>query len=125
MVFLFLLGRILCGGFFIYNGVNHLKNLDGMIAYSKVKNVPQPKAGVLISGALMILGGLSMVLGVKMVIGMILILVALVPITLFMHRFWKEKDRQAKMMERTQFLKNTALIGALCMMIALAYLFFR
>lgn len=35
-----------------------------------------------------------------------------------MHRFWKESDPQAQMMEQTQFLKDTALGGAALVMFA-------
>jgi putative oxidoreductase len=39
---LFLIGRILFGGYFIYNGYNHLKNLSMMSGYAKTKGVPFP-----------------------------------------------------------------------------------
>jgi uncharacterized membrane protein YphA (DoxX/SURF4 family) len=120
----FYLGRILLGGFFIYNAYNHFKNLEGMTGYAMSKKVPMAKESVILSGVMMLLGGLSVIVGFHMVYGMILLLLTLIPITFMMHPFWKEVDPQAKMVDRIQFSKNVAIIGSLFTLISIAYIFF-
>lgn len=46
----FLIGRILFGGFFLYNGINHFKNRNMLAQYAGAKNVPMPEAAVMASG---------------------------------------------------------------------------
>jgi uncharacterized membrane protein YphA (DoxX/SURF4 family) len=124
MVALFFIGRIIFGGYFIYNAYNHFKNAGHLAGYAGMKGVPAPKAGVITSGVLFLLGGLSIVLGTHMVLGMWFLIIALIPITFMMHGFWKEKETMARMNERIGFLKNLALIGALLIMISMAYIYF-
>lgn len=95
-----------------------------MTHYARAKGLPLPGIAVFISGIFLLLGGLSLVLGFEMIIGMWLLVIFLVPTTFIMHTFWKEKDAQTRMIETIMFSKNVALIGALLMMIAMAFLFF-
>jgi putative oxidoreductase len=48
---LFLIGRIVFGGFFLYNGINHFKQKDGLAQYAGAKNVPYPDVAVVAAGA--------------------------------------------------------------------------
>ena len=61
---IFIIGRILLGGFFINSGINHFKGIGMMSGYAQMKGVPLPKVSVVFSGALVLLGGLSVLLGV-------------------------------------------------------------
>jgi putative oxidoreductase len=122
MVIVFFLGRILLGGYFIYNAYNHFKNRAGLSGYARMKGVPKPEIAVIVTGIMMLLGGLSVILGIEMVAGMWILIAFLVPTTIMMHAFWKEKDPQAKMNEQIAFSKNVAIIGALLIVIAMAYL---
>lgn len=119
-----MLGRILLGGFFVLQAYNHFKNQAGLTHYARAKGLPVPAVAVIGSGVLLLLGGLSLVIGFEMIIGMWLLVIFLVPTTFIMHTFWKEKDAQTRMIETIMFSKNVALIGALLMMIAMAFLFF-
>jgi putative oxidoreductase len=65
----FLIGRALLGGFFLYNGINHLREYKKLAQYAGSKNVPAPQAGVIISGVALTVGGTSIVLGVKPKLG--------------------------------------------------------
>ena len=47
MIYLFVLGRILLGGYFIMSGFNHFKNLGMLTGYAQSKGVPMPKAAVM------------------------------------------------------------------------------
>jgi putative oxidoreductase len=119
MQILFLIGRILLGGYFLYNGIGHFKGLTGMVGYSKSKGVPLAKAAVVISGVILTLGGLTIIANRYAILGMVALVVCLVPITFMMHRFWKESDPMVRMGEKINFTKNLALIGALILLVSI------
>ena len=112
MLLLFLLGRILYGGFFLLAGIDHLRKVDQMAPYAQSRGVPSPRLGVLGSGVLIILGGLSILLGVYPRWGVLLISLFLIPTTLMMHGFWSDTDPNARQGNLTNFKKNVALLGA-------------
>ncbi len=112
MTVLFLIGRILFGGYFFYNGINHLTHVKGMGGYASSKGVPLPSLAVAVTGILLLLGGFSIILGIYPVIGMICLVIFLVPVTFTMHSFWADTDPQAKMGNQINFGKNLALLGA-------------
>lgn len=116
----FLVGRILFGGYFLMNGLNHLTKHSMITAYAASKGVPAPGLAVAGSGLLILLGGLGALLGV-MTYSLILILIFLIPVTLIMHRFWIIEDPTARMGEMINFTKNVALIGACLIMLGLQY----
>jgi uncharacterized membrane protein YphA (DoxX/SURF4 family) len=74
---------------------------------------------VAFTGSLLVLGGLSFILGVYPVVGVILLAAFLLPVSFMMHNFWNITDVQQKMGERTNFLKNMALLGAVLMTLAI------
>ncbi len=119
MQVLFIIGRILLGGYFLYSGYNHFKGLSSMAGYAKMKGVPAARAGVIISGVMLTLGGAAIVLNRFAILGMCVLVLALIPITIMMHPFWKEKEPNARMMERIQFTKNIAIIGALILLVSI------
>lgn len=108
-------GRVLFGGFFLYNGINHFVNLEGMAGYAMSKGVPMPSFMVAASGVLLLLGGLSILLGFWTRIGAWLLVLFLVPTSFLMHNFWAIPDAQAAAGEMVQFMKNMALTGAALM----------
>lgn len=116
---LFLIGRIVLGGYFLYNAFNHFKHLTGYTGYARSKGVPNPKAAVLVTGIMLALGGLSIILGMYIVLGMWLLVLFLIPTTITMHPFWKVVDPMARQAEQINFFKNIALVGALLMLSAL------
>lgn len=119
MQILFLIGRILLGGYFLVSGYNHFKNLASMTGYAAMKKVPMARVGVVISGIMLTLGGLSILLNRFAILGMCLVVLFLIPTTIVMHAFWKETEPNAKMMERVQFMKNVGLIGSLILLISI------
>ena len=119
MEYLFLLGRILYGGFFVLAGVNHFRNAAMMTGYAASKGIPVPRVAVLGSGLLLLLGGLSIALGFRPTWGVVFLTVFLVPTTLSMHNFWADTDPSAQMNNLVNFQKNTALLGAAWMLLML------
>jgi uncharacterized membrane protein YphA (DoxX/SURF4 family) len=113
-----LIGRILFGGFFLYNAWKHFSGARGMAAYAATKGVPAPLLAILGSGALLLVGGLSVLLDFRPALFGWTLVLFLVGVTPVMHSFWKEEG-QARAMQKIQFSKNTALLGAVLMMIAL------
>ncbi|MEO8637494.1 MAG: DoxX family protein [Candidatus Taylorbacteria bacterium] len=119
MSILFLIGRILFGGFFLKMGISHFKNRTAMAGYSASKGVPSPMLAVVGSGALIFLGGLGVILGVYVRLSLIFIILFLIPVTFTMHRYWSVADPDRKMIEAINFNKNIALLGATCMLLML------
>jgi putative oxidoreductase len=116
--YLFLLGRIMYGGFFVLAGINHFQHLGMMSQFAGFKGVPAPKAAVIFSGVLILLGGLCIVLGCQPAwVGVALIALFLIPVTLTMHTFWSDTDPQMKLNNRVNFQKNLALLGAALMVL--------
>jgi putative oxidoreductase len=107
----FVLGRMLFGGYFLYNAVNHFKEYKNLAQYAKAKHVPMPEAAVLTSGAALAIGGASILLGTKPKLGTLAILGFLAAVTPTMHDFWNAQDPNQKQADMINFSKNMALLG--------------
>ena len=119
MADVFLLGRILFGGFFTVSGVNHFLATDAMTQYVASKNVPMPEVAVLLTGALLIVGGVSIIMGMLPQIGISCIALFLIGVTPIMHNFWDFGDPAQRTNEMGNFLKNIALLGTCLMLYAM------
>jgi uncharacterized membrane protein YphA (DoxX/SURF4 family) len=113
---LFLLGRIVFGGFFTYNGVNHFTMNAAMVQYAGAKGVPMPEAAVMFTGFLLLVGGVSIVLGWLPHIGALCIAIFLLGVTPMMHDFWAIPDAGQRMTEMGNFAKNIAMLGGVLML---------
>jgi len=107
----FLIGRMLFGGYFLYNGINHLKNRHQMAPYVQAKGVPAPKASVVASGIPLIIGGASLLLGVKPKLGAAAIIGFLAGVSPIMHDFWRNEDPNERQNNMRSFMSNLALAG--------------
>jgi uncharacterized membrane protein YphA (DoxX/SURF4 family) len=113
------LGRILFGGYFLFNAFNHFSKLSMMAGYSQSKGVPAPKLAVAGSGILLAIGGMSVIFNVLPIVGLSALALFLIPVTVIMHAFWKVQEPMAKMGEIVNFSKNLALLGAVVLLLAL------
>src|SRR5512141_2281225 len=104
----FLLGRLLLGGYFLYNVINHFREHKMMAQYAATKNVPAPDFAVQATGAAMAIGGASILLGVKPKLGTAAIVGFLAGVSPVMHDFWKSEDPQKRQQELIHFTKNMA-----------------
>lgn len=104
--------RIVLSIFFIFNGANHVLNLNTMTAYAKSKSVPFPKAAVAVTGVALLAGGLSHLFLYNVVAGSVVVAAFLVLAAVMVHRFWVEKDEGQKANEMAHFLKNLAVAAA-------------
>ena len=107
----FLIGRLLFGGFFLYNGINHLMQRKNMASYTASKGVPTPELAVTASAIPLIVGGSSMLLGLKPKWGALAILGFLAGVSPVMHDFWRNEDPNERTQNMTNFMKNMALAG--------------
>jgi uncharacterized membrane protein YphA (DoxX/SURF4 family) len=108
----FLLGRLVFGGFFLYNGIHHFKQSKQLAQYAAAKGVPAAEAAVIGSGVALTVGGASILLGVKPKLGTLAILGFLAGVTPVMHDFWKQQDPQMRQNDMINFTKNMAMAGA-------------
>ena len=103
---------MILGGFFIYNGINHLRNSKTLGQYAGAKKVPSPETAVLASGVMLLLGGTSLVLGLKPKLGAAAIVAFLASVSPTMHDFWHAEDAGQRTNDMIHFSKNMALLGS-------------
>ncbi len=109
---LFVIGRMMFGGYFLYNGINHFVNSAALGQYAASKNVPSPEALVGASGVPLIFGGASMMLGVKPKLGALTVIGFLASVSPTIHDFWRAQDQGQRTNDTVNFTKNLALAGA-------------
>lgn len=110
--FFLFLARLLFSGLFLFSAYGHFANTKGMAGYAASKGVPSSELGVQVSGAVFGFGALGVLTGWFPRLGAWLIALQLIPISYYMHPFWKEEDAQKKQGEMVNFLKNSSLIGS-------------
>jgi uncharacterized membrane protein YphA (DoxX/SURF4 family) len=106
------LGRLLLGGFFVYNGINHFKQTQTMAGFAAAKGVPMPEIAIKATGTMMLLGGSMLALGIKPKYGSLLIAGFLAGVSPVMHNFWAAEDPTQRTNDEINFAKNMALLGA-------------
>jgi putative oxidoreductase len=107
----FLIGRIIFGGFFLYNGIHHFLKAKEMAPYAGAKNIPAPELAVKLTGIPLVVGGTSLLLGIKPRYGALAILGFLAGVSPIMHDFWSKEDPGQRQSEMINFAKNMALAG--------------
>jgi len=108
----FLLGRLLFGGFFLYNGINHFKEAKSHADYAAQKGIPAPGLAVSATGLALLVGGGSILTGIKPKLGTLAILGFLLGASPLMHDFWNDESPDQRMNQMINFSKNLALAGA-------------
>jgi uncharacterized membrane protein YphA (DoxX/SURF4 family) len=107
----FVAGRVLLGGYFIFGAFHHFTATKMMARYTQAHGVPYPEAAVIVAGVLLLIAGVSLLLGLAPKVGIAATVLFLVPVTLLMHAFWKEEGA-ARAMQLVNFTKNVGLLGA-------------
>ena len=62
---LFLLGHLIFGGFFLFNGANHFLMNATYVQYGAAKGVPMPEVAVAVAGVLLLVGGFCVLTGIE------------------------------------------------------------
>lgn len=114
----FLVGRVIVGIFYLYNGINHFLKLRDMTEYAKFKGVPLPEVGIVVSGLLLLIAGITIILGIFPEIGIASLVVFFLPVTIMMHNFWAFPQEQ-QLAEMVNFSKNMALMGSALMFLGI------
>ncbi len=114
MSILFLIGRIIVGGYYIYNGLNHFLRFAMLSGYAKSKGVPLPEISVAVAGVLLLVAGVTLLLGFYPEIGVVALVLFLIPVSLMMHNFWAVGPDE-KAIQMINFTKNMALLGSALM----------
>jgi putative oxidoreductase len=117
MKILFLIGRILFGGFFLTAGLNHLMHHAAMAKMVAGGGIPLPELAVIGSGLLILFGGASILLGAWPRVGGWLIIIFLVIVTPLAHQFWADTNPAARADDLNNFTKNMGLLGGAMMML--------
>jgi putative oxidoreductase len=122
------LARPMLAGIFIAGGINVLRNPEahveaakpfltdtvGKVGGSLPRQVPtDPLTLVRIDGAVKVGAGLMLALGRFPRLSSLLLSGSLVPTTIAAHRFWEEKDPEARRQQQIHFMKNVGLLGGL------------
>lgn len=107
----FLIARILFALIFLLSAVGHLTKSADMAQYAQFKGAPGGRVGVILSGVAMGIGALMVLLGIYGDIGALLVFATLIPVSFYMHAYWKESDAQAKQADQVSFNKNIGLMG--------------
>ena len=103
------LGRVLFAAIYVMSGFGHFSK--GTIGFAASQGVPLASVLVPISGILAILGGASIALGYRARVGAWLLVVFLVPVTFWIHAFWKVSDPMMAMDQQIHFMKNVSMLG--------------
>jgi len=110
MKFLFPLGRVLFSLIFIVGAARHFTQ-EG-IQHAAALGVPAAALLVPSSGIMAIAGGLSVALGYKTRWGAWILVLFLVPVTWWMHGFWRWSDPAEIHTQLAMFAKNLSMLGA-------------
>ncbi|GAA0538651.1 DoxX family protein [Chitinophaga japonensis] len=113
MQFVVLVGRIFFSLIFLSALANHFSG--EMAGYAASQGVPAPAFLVPLSGIIAGLGALSILFGYKAKLGAWLIIIFLVPVTFWMHAFWKMEDPMQQQTNMVSFMKNLSMLGAALM----------
>lgn len=113
--------RSLLAPMFLTGGLDAVRNPNGKAkAAEKVAGqlsgvgLPDdPVQLVRINGAVQLAAGSLLLVGRAPRLASTVLAASLIPTTLAGHRFWEESDPVTKAKERTQFLKNVAMLGGL------------
>ena len=117
MEWLLMVGRVVFGAYFVYNGLNHFRRLGMMAPYTASMGVPQARLAVVVTGLMLLAGGLSVALGYAVWLGSTLLAAFLVPTAIIMHPYWSVSDPMMRANQQVHFLKNLALAAANLMLI--------
>jgi putative oxidoreductase len=105
--------RLALGGVFVGGGADAFRNPTPRAAKAEAAGLPYPVQATQANAATMVVAGTALGLGFFPRWAAGALLASLVPTTLAGHAWWREEDAQARRQQRTQFLKNLAIMGGL------------
>lgn len=115
----FLLIRLIFGGYFAWHGTRHLDTYSrgARIAEARRRNVPLPLFAVPAYGLMLTVGGVSVATGVFPAPGIAVLVTALILSAFLSHAWWRHRPRHGRAEVRRRFWHNVTLA-----VLALAFL---
>jgi putative oxidoreductase len=126
------LARPLLSMIFIAQGVNSIRNPEPLVPKAQpvtdrlvpmVKKVAPAQVSdripdttvnlIRLNGVVHVVGGLALATGKGRRLGASALAATLIPVTVAGHPFWQVKDKDARAVQRIQFMKNLGLLGGL------------
>jgi putative oxidoreductase len=116
------IGRELLAPMFVTGGLDALRNPEPKAEKAASVTTPlsdafglpdDPVAFVRLNGAVQVVGGTLLAMGRFPRLAAVALAASLIPTTIAGHRFWTESDPRNRATQRTQFLKNAAMLGGL------------
>jgi uncharacterized membrane protein YphA (DoxX/SURF4 family) len=111
---------------FVAGGLDAFRNPEGKAPKAAAVTTPvagalglpdDPRAFVRFNGAVQVLGGAMLGAGKYPRIAALALVGSLIPTTLAGHHFWDLDDEKERAAQRTQFLKNLAMLGGLLLIV--------
>ncbi len=106
------LGRAAFGGYFVFNGIHHFREMKNLKVIAASKKIQCPELALQASGVLLIASGLSLGLGIKKTAGAAGIIAFLGGTAVKVHNFWDTPELDKRYVQLASFSKNLALIAA-------------
>lgn len=116
---LFLAGRILLGGYYLFSAFHHFTDVGALAHHAAAAGVPAPTAAVLVAGVLLAIAGVTFLLGAYPDVGVAALALFFIPVTVVMHAFWADKNPMMRQMDLINFTKNVALLASSLMFLAI------
>ncbi len=113
-----LVGRVIVGVYYLYNGINHFIKFGAMTEYAKFKGIPLAEVAIVVSVLLLLAAAFTIILGIFPEIGVASLVLFFLPVTFMMHNFWAAAQEQ-QMAEIINFSKNVALMGSALMFLGI------
>lgn len=107
-----LFGRIFLSIIFILSGLGKFLNYNETAQFMAAKGFTMVPLFLIGAAIVELAGGISLFLGYRARWGGLLLFLYLIPVTLIFHDFWEFSGIEREM-QRTNFLKNLAIMGGL------------
>ena len=117
VVLLTFIGRFLLGGYFLYAGVNNVRNFSNLTGVVERKGMPLPAVSLAIGITLQILGGLMVIFNVYTWLGA-LGLIGFTILSLYYFCDYWNKDGLERHLTSFLFRANLTVMGGLLYLIA-------
>ena len=115
MEHIFLIGRMLLGGYFIFAGMNHLVHLSELSKAAKLRGIFAAPLFVFLTGLVILIAGGGIFFWIYPGTAALLLAAFLLLASLVMHPFWLFRNAapEIRTTEMRFFLSNLALAGGL------------
>ncbi len=113
--FLMLVARLCICAIFLVSAIgNKIPHFSQVVTTMREKEIPFPRVALVLAIILLVLGSLSVVIGFKARVGALMLLIFLVPATVYFHDFWNMNDASTGL-QQIMFMKNLSLAGTMLM----------